>query len=310
MEKIEIISKVDRKSQPSLVQAAEGSEPRPLLVALHTWSYTCMENYSGYSEVCRNRNWHMIFPNFRGPNNTPDGCGSDLALSDIEDAVAYMCENYPVDREKIYLVGGSGGGHFALLVAGRRPDLFTAVSAWCPISDIARWHRESKVRENCYSQHIESACGGDPDCDAGALREAQLRSPLSWLANAANKVPVDISTGIHDGHTGSVPVGHAIRAFNILAAEGDRISEEDIASIEASEKVPAHLAAEESDPAYGSHTVYLRKISRLSRLTLFEGGHNIFPAIAGAWLARQRRGGTPDFANGEAMEEQMLNLSN
>ena len=309
MEKIEILSKVDKTLQPSRIQSACGSEKRPLLVALHTWSYTFDSFCDDYAELCRKKNWHLIYPNFRGPNCTPAGCGSDLAVSDIEDAVEYMRKNYPVDDDHIYLMGGSGGGHFSLLVAGRRPDLFTAISAWCPISDIARWYGESLERGNRYAEHIELACSGNPQSDPAAMLQAQLRSPLSWLNNAVNKVPVDISTGIHDGHTGSVPIGQAVRAYNMLAAESDRISEADLEFMEKNEKIPAHLAAENSDPAYGNYTVYLRKSSNMVRLTLFEGGHNIFPEIGGNWLERQSRGGKVDFSDGEALQTKAVELS-
>ena len=97
----------------------------------------------------------------------------------------------------------------------------------------------------------------------------------------------------------SVPVGQAIRAYNTLAAPEDRISEEDIARIEAEEKIPDHLKAESGDPAYGSHTVYLRKQSNLVRLTLFEGGHDMIADAAFEWLSRQAAGQTPDFTPGQ-----------
>ena len=243
-----------------------------------------------------------IFPHFRGPNWTPEGCGSDAVISDLEDAVAYMKSVCSVDEKRIYLMGGSGGGHASLLMAGRRPDLFTAISAWCPISDVARWHKESLVRYKNYAEHIEKACGGDPAASEEAAFQARLRSPLTWLSNAANVCPVDIATGIHDGHKGSVPVGQAIRAYNLLAAEEDRISEEDLIYIEERESVPPHLRYQGSDPAYGAIPIYLRKISNRVRLTIFEGGHNILPAAACAWLANQQKPLTPDWqiCNGES----------
>ena len=145
---------------------------------------------------------------------------------------------------------------------------------------------------------IEAACGGDPAESAEACKEARKRSPLTWLPNAVNRLPVDIGTGIHDGHRGSVPVGQAIRAYNTLAAPEDRISEEDIVRIEAEEKIPDHLKAGSGDPAYGSHTVYLRKQSNLARLTLFEGGHDMIADAAFEWLSRQAAGQTPNFTPG------------
>ena len=294
--------KFDQTMQPAKFLPAEGSDPRPMVVCLHTWSADeTQKSYLRYASIAAARNWHFIFPKFRGPNWLVDGCGSDLVVSDLEDAVAYVKNTVAVDPARIYLTGGSGGGHCSLLMAGRRPDLWTAVSAWCPISDVARWHQECRKSGRNYADHIESACGGDPAGSEEVRKEARKRSPLTWLPNAAGYLPVDIGTGVHDGHKGSVPIGQAIRAYNTLAAPEDRISDEDIAYMEANEKVPAHLAAEAGDPAYGTHTVYLRKQSRKVRLTLFEGGHDMLPDAAFDWLERQVGGQTPDWAPGKAL---------
>lgn len=291
--------KFDRSVQRARILPAKGQGARPLLVALHTWSYFCDTHFEHYEDVARRFDWHLIFPDFRGPNWTPDACGSDAVVSDLEDAVAFMKKNFAVDPDRVYLTGGSGGGHASLLMAGRRPDLFTAVSSWCPISDIALWHEQCKASGRDYFRHIEKACGGDPSGSPAALREARIRSPRTWLPNASGaSVAIDISTGIHDGHTGSVPIGHAIRAYNILAAEEDRISEEDIAFMERFEKIPDNLRAGQGDPAYGNHTVYLRKQSKNVRLSIFEGGHDILYGTAAEWLSRQTAEKTPDWSSG------------
>ena len=304
VQKILYPCKFDQTMQPAQFIAAEGTEPRPLVVCLHTWSYGHeQKSYVRYAELAKIQNWHMIFPQFRGPNWLPDGCGSDLVVSDLEDAVSYVKNNYPVDPARIYLTGGSGGGHCSLLMAGRRPDLWTAVSAWCPISDIALWHAQSRARKSGYADHIESACGGNPAESDEVRKEARKRSPLTWLPNAAGVLPVDISTGIHDGHTGSVPVGQAIRAFNILAAPEDRISEADIEFIETNEKVPEHLAAHTEDPAFGGRKIHLRIQSRTARLTLFEGGHDMLPEPAFEWLDRQTAGKPADWTKGKVIAE-------
>ena len=290
--------KFDNTLQCAQCRISDSAEPRPLLVALHTWSYTWKDGCESYDILASQLDYHLIFPHFRGPNWTPEGCGSDAVVSDLEDAVAYMKQVCKVDEKRIYLMGGSGGGHASLLMAGRRPDLFSAISAWCPISDVARWHKESLVRYKNYAEHIEKACGGDPAVSAEAAFQAKLRSGLTWLANAANVCPVDIATGIHDGHKGSVPVGQAIRAYNLLAAEEDRIPEEDLVYIEEKEAVPAHLQYQGPDPAYGPIRIHLRKISQRVRLTIFEGAHDCLPGVGGEWLGRQIRGGKVDFASG------------
>ncbi len=302
VEEITYFCKFDGSMQKAMCFRAEGREPRPLLVALHTWSGDHTQASKNYSDLCREKNWHFIFPDFRGPNWLEEGCGSELVVSDLEDAVAFMKKNANIDPNRVYLAGGSGGGHCTLLMAGRRPDLWSAASAWCPISDVAAWHKECLgTRHGEYSRHIESSCGGDPAVCEKAAREARKRSPLAWLPNAAG-VKLDISTGIHDGHTGSVPVSQAINAFNTLAAEADRISEADIEYMVKNEKVPEHIATPMDDPAFGGRRIYLRRVSGNVRLTLFEGGHDLLPFAAVDWLSRQVDGKAADWTPGEAPE--------
>ena len=297
--------KFDNSLQPAICRFSPAAEPRPLVVALHTWSFDHSKNYQTYIQEAEKWDWNLIFPKFRGPNNTPEGCGSDLVVSDLEDAVTYMKKVCNVDPNRVYLTGGSGGGHCSLLLAGRRPDLWTAVSSWCPISDIGAWHAQCKGGVNAgYAAHIESACGGDPAVSESARVQSIVRSPLTWLANAREAgLTIDNSTGIHDGHTGSVPVSQALNAFNVLADEKDRFTSEEISYMVKEEKIFPGLEYTAKDPAFGTKfSVLLRRQSARARMTLFEGGHNIFPAIAFEWLSRQIKGKAPDWRPGSAVE--------
>jgi pimeloyl-ACP methyl ester carboxylesterase len=207
-----------------------------------------------------------------------------------------------VDEKRVYLIGGSGGGHATLLLAGRHPELWTAVSAWCPISDIAAWHNEcTKInpRYKSYARHIERACGGNPQTDPKAKAQAVKRSPLTYL-NRAAKLKVDINAGIHDGHKGSVLTSHSLNAFNILAAKKDQLSAEEINSIVRDRKVPEKFGTPETDPSFGENTILFRRQSNLTRVTLFEGGHDCLPGPGLAWLARQNRKKAPDWSVGKA----------
>lgn len=307
LKEITYFCKLDQSMQPALVCPAEGDEKRPLAVCLHTWSFGIGKPYEHFVERCRERNWHFIFPLFRGPNDHPEACGSDLVVSDLECAVSYMKETYKVDESKIYLIGGSGGGHASLLMAGRCPELFTAISSWCPISDITAWFVETRKKKGDlskrgYDNNIEGACGGDPTTDPKAAAEAKHRSPLTWLANAKGKTILDIGTGVHDGHTGSVPISHAIRAFNEVAELKDRIAEEDIAYMVEKEEVPEHLRFAGEDPAYGPHKVLLRRVSGMVRFTLFEGGHDLLPGPGFGFLDNQIRGQAPQWFSGDSYD--------
>ena len=301
MQKIEYPCKIDDSMQPAMVSFASGDEPCPLLLGLHTWSFDENGESGPFDAYCTAHNWNFIFPKFRGPNNTPEACCSEYVVSDLEDAVSYMKLVANVDLDRVYLAGGSGGGMCALYMAGRRPDLWTAVSSWCPISDLLAWYRQCNgTRFERYSRHIEGVLGY-PEQDAKAAQDARMRSPLTWLQNALD-VPIDISTGIHDGHTGSVPVSQAFNAFNALALLDDRIRDEYIDYIVKNEQVPEPLSREcQQDPSYLGRKVHFRRQSRNARMTLFEGSHEIFFATACEWLSRQSRGTKTDWNPGEAI---------
>ena len=300
---VKIKSSADGSEQPAYFhfppKARERGGKMPMLVALHTWSCSYKtKNPAAFAatECCR-RGWAFMYPHFRGPNNTPQGCGSDLAVQDIVDCVKWALANYPVDPDRVYIMGASGGGHMTLLMAGRHPELFAAAYAGCPISDVARWHEESSdPKRNLYTVYadmMKAACGGTP---AEKSAEYAHRSPLTWIEGAKRaSLAVSIVTGVHDGHKkkggGSVPVGHAIRAFNVLASEGERISDSQIETIERTEQIPPELAFAGTDPYFRKgQDVLLRRTSGNAQLTIFNAGHagNFVQGVE--WLSLQRRG--------------------
>jgi poly(3-hydroxybutyrate) depolymerase len=265
--------------------------PVPLLVALHTWSAAYNQSIS-YLPAARQRGWAMVAPDFRGPNVRPQACASELAIQDVLDAVAYARQHARVDPSRIYLIGGSGGGHMSLMMAAKAPQVWAGVSAWVPIADLAAWHAESVKAKRRYAQMIEMCCGGPPGPNTDTQYRA--RSPLFFLADAKG-VAIDVNAGIHDGHNGSVPISHTLRAFNVLAeANGlkDRqVSEDDIASMLRQQPVPGQGQA---DPER-QKAVLFRRIAGPVRVTIFEGGHDQETTAALAWLSRQRKGSPPDF---------------
>jgi len=274
------------------IQAEDSS--RPLLVALHTWSFGFQQEVSAeYFKRCKERDWHCIFPDFRGANNKPEACGSKAAMSDILDAVEWALKTFDVDHRRIFLAGASGGGHMALQVAAYSPSTWTAVSAWVPISDLARWHRESADRVLSYAADLENVCGSPPGISPETDKQYHMRSPVNSLWRA-HIIPVDINAGIHDGHAGepggegSVPIGHSIRAFNVIvkaAGKPEHIVPEDVIDyIEREKRLPKGYKNKiNEDSSYGC-PIYLRKTSGLSRLTIFEGGHEILYDAAFTWF--------------------------
>lgn len=287
-------STMDGVDQPCLFVPAKADEARPLLVMLHPWSHS-FGTYGDLTEwqvEAEKRDWHYLQPDFRGPNNTPDACASSKARQDVLDAVAYAIAHVKVDTSRLYLAGGSGGGHMSLVMAGHAPERWSAVSAWCPISDLSAWHRETMAAGMKYYRDIEASCGGAPGTSAEVDKEIHDRSPIHFLENIGD-LPLEISTGIHDGHTGpngltgSVPIHHTLDAFNVVAAiRGDAgVTAEEIVTL--SERKPLPAAAEQ-DPGLGRQ-IHLRRTSGQCRVTIFEGGHEALAGPACEWLSQHTR---------------------
>ena len=131
-----------------------------------------------------------------------------------------------------------------------------------------------------------------------ARTEYKARSPINFLS-AAKGLPIDINAGIHDGHTGAVPLSQSLYAFNVLAeANGfkdKKISDEDIQFMTREEKVPPALAGEtENDPERG-RAILFRRTAGSVRITIFQGGHEAETGAACRWLERQKRGAPANF---------------
>ena len=185
-----VASSLDQTPQPLLIgvpEALDPGVPTPLLVGLHTWSADYLQMVGQFAPLCAQYGWLMVLPHFRGPNldTNPDAvqAGASLAAQrDVVDAVHHLQRHYAVDDTRLYLLGGSGGGHMALMMAGKYPDLWAGVSAWCPVTDLRDWYEQG----NAYAPHLAAVCGGIPDASAAVDFEYLRRSPRTFLANAAN----------------------------------------------------------------------------------------------------------------------------
>lgn len=214
---IEVRSTLDGVVEPSLLFVPEGDGPFPLLVALHTWSYDRFNQLADLLPLCRERGWALLLPEFRGPNlvtnpRARQAGGSRRARQDVIDAVRWVSSSFPVDPGQTFLLGGSGGGHLALLVAADEPSLWTAVSAWVPITDLAAWHAEQPE----YAPHVAACCGGVPGSSAEVDRRYRERSPLHVAERLAG-----LTLSLHHGRFDTtVPARHSWRLAELLEALG------------------------------------------------------------------------------------------
>lgn len=200
-----IKSSLDGTMQPSLFYKSASNDKRPLLVGLHTWSFDRFNQIDNMLPVAEKYKFNLLLPEFRGSNlksnpNCTLACGSEHAKQDIKDAIDYLLENEEVDADNIFLLGLSGGGHMALLMAGMCPEYFKAIGAYVPITDLTKWVEENEG----YRQHVLACCGDN--------KEMLKRSPISFL-DVISKSNLKIFHGKHDP---VVPVSHSIRLYNAL----------------------------------------------------------------------------------------------
>ena len=277
----------DGTRQPTMFYAPDSDRPVPMMVALHSWSSDYKQRIHGEIEAwCAANGWAYLHPNFRGRNNRPEATGSELAVKDIASAVEWAQDQAKIDSESIYLVGTSGGGYACLLMAGRYPKLWAGVTAWVPIYDLRAWYHETKAAGLRYTEEIAASCGGAPGDSRAVDREYARRSPYTYLGKAKG-VNLHINAGIRDGHDGSVPVSHSLRAFNQVAKRKDRLSEADIGFMTREASLPGHLERAKSDPSYGDRQPLFRRHSRKATITVFDGDHELVPSAAIAWIQSQ-----------------------
>ncbi len=214
IKEIFIKSSIDLSMEPAFLYVPENAEKR-LIVSLHSWSIGKDNNITSTMRLAEETSCSVIWPEFRGPNlaanpRARQACASKLAMQDIVDAAEEACRMKISGPNEIFLIGGSGGAHMALMCAGYRPGLWKAVIASCPITELIDWHAENKN----YAPHIEACCGGAPDTPE-RIKEYKSRSPL-YHAGPISRASVYILHGKHDL---SVPFAHSLKMYDAILGQ-------------------------------------------------------------------------------------------
>lgn len=267
--KISIPSSLDDENQSAYYYAPDNSQKRPLIVSLHTWAGTYKQPDPVISKECVNNDWYYIHPDFRGVNNTPQAVGSDLSMTDLNDAIQYVIDNGNVDLDNIFIVGGSGGAYTALCFYTASNYPINTLITWSPITDLIAWHDQSMIRKSRYAQDILNATQSTSKLK---VEEAKKRSPL-YRDIPENNSNVYIFTGYHDGYGDlPVPVTHSIDFYNKYAnhhgAEPSDLVPDAVATkLTAREILPTNELIE------GKNIIYTKQFKN-AYLAIFDGGHD------------------------------------
>lgn len=277
---VEIPSSMDETKQKTMFRASTRPEACPLVVSLHTWTNDYHQR-DPLAAQCLELDWNYIHPDFRGPNCTPDACGSPMVISDIDDAIAYAIDRAPIAPSEIHVIGASGGGHAALVMYMNSRHPVTSFSAWVPITDLEDWYHESVGRSRKYAGDILAATssGNDQLDEAEARRRSPMHMPLQ--SNLPGKRKLYLRAGIHDGHTGSVPITHSLRFYNRIVREkggdeADLVSVDDMFILAVARTFP-HAVTERY---LGGRKIHYCRSYKNVELTIFKGGHEMLVPVA------------------------------
>ncbi|HRQ29860.1 MAG TPA: prolyl oligopeptidase family serine peptidase, partial [Saprospiraceae bacterium] len=279
-EEVDIQSKADGTIQKAVFYRSTHPEPQPLIISLHTWSGDYLQE-DPLAEEVRLRNWHYIHPDFRGANNRPEACGSDLVIADLADAIDFAVTSCKVDTGNIHIIGVSGGGYTALMAYLKLSRPIKSCHAWVPISNLIDWYWESIGRKNKYAEDLGKIALEGSGMNWETLKD---RSPMNLEVpkHKWQNTSLHLYAGIHDGYTGAVPISHSIDFYNKMVSEIIGNGSDHLVD----DKIKSDLIIKRTRPDGGKtdrlfdRVIFLRKEIPGLSLTVFEGGHEMLTGPA------------------------------
>jgi dipeptidyl aminopeptidase/acylaminoacyl peptidase len=166
------------------------------------------------SQFLAARGYAVIQPNFRGSTGYGDQWeGADgfkdwqKAIGDIAASAKYLANQGIADPNRIAILGWSYGGYAALQSATVYPDLYKAVVAIAPVTDLALLKTQAEGFTNW--KLVAQQVGSGPNLDAGSpVRHAD-----------AIKAPVLL---VHGDMDGTVDILQSQRMLSALQSRGKK----------------------------------------------------------------------------------------
>jgi len=167
----------------------------------------------------------------------------------------------------------------ALMMAARAPSVWTAVSVWVPITDLAAWYRFSKETGSQYYRMMDQ-CSADR-LELRTATGSTIAVRPCFILSRAKKLRIAIGRRIERRARPQRPCrcASSLDGFNALArANGfadKALAEADVESMTREARIPARLSNEkEEDPARKEKILFRRRAGPVT-LTIFDGGHSV-----------------------------------
>ncbi|WP_028772790.1 alpha/beta hydrolase family protein [Shewanella waksmanii] len=172
-----------------------------------------VRNYGGFdwfSQFFASRGYTVIEPNFRGSS----GYGFEFEMAsiqqwggamqhDLADAAFWLAEHYPIDKDKICILGASYGGYAAMQAAVTQQQPFKCAASFAGVSDLE--HIVRKARRFTNYKVVKKQLGDDSD-------KLEQQSPV----NFAKQVNIPMLL-IHGDKDRVVDVYHSREMFDELS---------------------------------------------------------------------------------------------
>ncbi len=129
---------------------------------------------------------------FAGPLNAGNDCPSPKRVRIVLDVLDDLRRTYPIDPDRTYLTGLSGGGYMACAIAFALPEYFGGVMPICAAGD---WRQESWLRQRVVERLSVALLTGQTDFNRPEAE--RLRGP--YLKEVGVRTRVWVQPGLGHG---------------------------------------------------------------------------------------------------------------
>ena len=134
--------------------------------------------WKSFEKICKEQGFLFI-----GPHGAGNDCPPRKRVRIVLDALDDVRRNFPVDADRTYITGFSGGGRIACIVAFALPDLFGGAMPICASGDL---REESWLRHRVMDRLSVALLTGQNDFNRGEVE--RLRGPYLTAVGVRTKV--------------------------------------------------------------------------------------------------------------------------
>ena len=202
----------DPKGLPALVMPHGGPAARD------EWGFDWLAQFYAH------QGYAVLQPNFRGSAGYGDAWYEKngirswrIAIGDVIDGGRWLVSSGVADPARLAIVGWSYGGYAALQAAVTAPDLFRAVVAVAPLTDLPKFKESFRYHSDFYIIRDYMGSGSELSDGSPARHATLLRAPVLLVHGRSDgNVPFS-QTEIMDKALSAAKAPHEVLAFDGLS---------------------------------------------------------------------------------------------